>query len=501
MRNKLLARNTFTSLLYQMVTVVCGFILPKLILVHYGTAVNGLVNSITQFLGLITYLDLGISAVVQSALYKPLAEGNTKKISEIISSARKFFRIIAGILVAYVIVLIFIYPHFIRDSDFDIGFIAALIFAISISSFAQYYFGITDQLLLSADQKVYIPYLVQIITLIINTLVCSLLMNSGCSIQIVKLTTSMIFLMRPLFYRLYVDRHYTINRNAYYDEEPIQQKWNGIAQHVAAVVIGGTDTVVLTLFSTLQNVSIYGVYYLVINGVQKIFVSATTGYQSFYGDLWAKGEVIKLRKSFGTLVWTIHTSAIFVFGCVSALIVPFVKIYTYGINDANYEVPGFALIITLAYAVYCIRLPYNLMVLAGNHYKQTQKSYIIATVLNIVISIVTVRLFGLIGVATGTLIAMGYQTVWMARYNDKYLIRWPYKEFVKQVLVDVVDFVPPYLICMTFSISDYNYVMWILLALKVAVIWMTWIILVNFVFYRNRIIAIAQHLSKHNTVS
>ena len=96
---------------------------------------------------------------------------------------------------------------------------------------------------------------------------------------------------------------------------------------------------------------------------------------------------------------------------------------------------------------------------------------------------------------------MGYQTVWMARYNDKYLIRWPYKEFVKQVLVDVVDFVPPYLICMTFSISDYNYVMWILLALKVAVIWMTWIILVNFVFYRNRIIAIAQHLSKHNTVS
>ena len=41
-----------------------------------------------------------------------------------------------------------------------------------------------------------------------------------------------------------------------YEKEPIQQKWNGIAQHVAAVVIGGTDTVVLTLFSTLQNVSI-----------------------------------------------------------------------------------------------------------------------------------------------------------------------------------------------------------------------------------------------------
>ena len=52
MKNKLLARNTYTSLLYQVVTVACGFVLPKLILVHYGTAVNGLVNSITQLFGI-----------------------------------------------------------------------------------------------------------------------------------------------------------------------------------------------------------------------------------------------------------------------------------------------------------------------------------------------------------------------------------------------------------------------------------------------------------------
>ncbi len=373
MKNKLLARNTYTSLLYQVVTVACGFVLPKLILVHYGTAVNGLVNSITQFLGLITYLDLGISAVVQSALYKPLAEKNNKNISEIISSARKFFKTIARILAVYVVILIFIYPFIIQNSEFDIVYTGTLIVAISISSFAQYYFGITDQLLISADQRVYIPYMLQIITLIVNTITCAILMSLGHSIQLVKLTTSLIFLVRPLYYRIYVNKHYIINRNAHYEKEPIQQKWNGIAQHVAAVVIGGTDTVVLTLFSTLQNVSIYGVYYLVINGVQKIFVSATTGFQSFYGDLWAKGETEKLRKSFESLVWTIHTSVVFVFGCVAVLIVPFVKVYTFGVNDADYDVPLFALLITLAYAVYCIRLPYNLMVLAGNHYKQTQK--------------------------------------------------------------------------------------------------------------------------------
>ena len=500
MKNKLLARNTYTSLLYQVVTVACGFVLPKLILVHYGTAVNGLVNSITQFLGLITYLDLGISAVVQSALYKPLAEKNNKNISEIISSARKFFKTIARILAVYVVILIFIYPFIIQNSEFDIVYTGTLIVAISISSFAQYYFGITDQLLISADQRVYIPYMLQIITLIVNTITCAILMSLGHSIQLVKLTTSLIFLVRPLYYRIYVNKHYNINRNAHYEKEPIQQKWNGIAQHVAAVVIGGTDTVVLTLFSTLQNVSIYGVYYLVINGVQKIFVSATTGFQSFYGDLWAKGETEKLRKSFESLVWTIHTSVVFVFGCVAVLIVPFVKVYTFGVNDADYDVPLFALLITLAYAVYCIRLPYNLMVLAGNHYKQTQKSYIIATALNIVVSVITVKIYGLIGVAAGTLISMLYQTIWMAYYNDKYLVQGPFKEFVKQTFVDVISFVPPYVICLMYSLNGYSYTMWVILAVKVAVTWIVWIVLVNFFCYRSKLYAILGRLTKKKMV-
>ena len=82
-RGKKLALNTITSLILQLVTVVCGFILPRLILESFGSDVNGLVNSITQFLGVITLLDLGVGAVVQSALYKPLTEKDTDMISKI----------------------------------------------------------------------------------------------------------------------------------------------------------------------------------------------------------------------------------------------------------------------------------------------------------------------------------------------------------------------------------------------------------------------------------
>ena len=69
-RNTRLAKNTVSALVFQIVTVICGFVLPKAILSYYGSEVNGLVNSIAQFLQVIAFLELGVGAVVQSALYK-----------------------------------------------------------------------------------------------------------------------------------------------------------------------------------------------------------------------------------------------------------------------------------------------------------------------------------------------------------------------------------------------------------------------------------------------
>ena len=87
-RNKNLKLNTISSLGYQLVNIICNFILPRLILGAYGSVVNGLVNSITQFLQVIGFLELGVGSVVQSALYKPLAEKNYESVSKVVASAQ-----------------------------------------------------------------------------------------------------------------------------------------------------------------------------------------------------------------------------------------------------------------------------------------------------------------------------------------------------------------------------------------------------------------------------
>lgn len=69
-----------------------------------------------------------------------------------------------------------------------------------------------------------------------------------------------------------------------YDKEPIPQKWNGVAQHVASVVLDSTDVVVLSIFSNLIYVSIYNVYNLVIYGVKQLFMAMTNGVQALLGN-------------------------------------------------------------------------------------------------------------------------------------------------------------------------------------------------------------------------
>ncbi len=486
-RSKKLALNTVTSLSLQVITVICGFILPRLIIGSFGSDVNGLVNSVSQFLGVITLLDLGVGAVVQSSLYKPLSEQDNETISKIYVSAHRFFKRLATILIAYVGVLLFVYP-LIVNNEFGFLFTAALIGAISINSFFQYYFGIVNSLLLSADQKGYIQYTAQIVVLIVNTIACTILIKLGASIQLVKLTTSFIFLFRPLYLFFYVRKHYDIDTKIQFTGEPIKQKWNGMAQHFASYVLSGTDSIVLTIFSSLVNVSIYSVYSFVVNGIFMIITSLSNGFYSYFGEIYAKNEKERLENDFKFFEWLIHNFSVLIFGCAIVLMTDFVTVYTRGIDDANYIQPVFALVLSLAYFMRSTRLPYNFLILAAGHYKQTQSCYIIAMLLNIVISVLSVKAFGLVGIAVGTLIAMAYQTVWMAIYDYNNLVILPKTRLIKQLAIDILILLVG-IIC-TFKIPkmNTNYFSWIIKSCIVLVIWNVVICVINFLLYREDVL-------------
>ena len=73
MNTTLAKKNLITSIFYQLVTVAYGLIVPRLVLSSFGSEVNGLTSSLSQFLNYINLLEGGLSGVIMAALYKPLA--------------------------------------------------------------------------------------------------------------------------------------------------------------------------------------------------------------------------------------------------------------------------------------------------------------------------------------------------------------------------------------------------------------------------------------------
>ena len=482
MRKKKFVYNTVSAIFNQIVTIICGFILPRQILLHYGSNVNGLVSSITNFLGIITLLDLGVGAVVQSSLYKPLSEKDTSKISNILFESKIFFDRIGLILILYTCLLMLFFPLAISS---EIGFLstAFLVFSIALTNITQYFFGITNQLLLNADQKSYIPLLINSLTIVLNTIVSVILINLNFSITIVKLISASVILLRPFLLYIYVKKHYNLNRVKNVKKTNLKQKWDAVTQHIATFVVDKTDVVVLTLFSTLKNVSIYYVYHLVVSGLYQAILVLTTGLQALFGDMYAKNEREKLKNTHEYFEWIFHNLIVLLFSCTFILIIPFVKIYTKGVDDTNYILPVFSGILTIAIAFCSLRSFYGILIKSIGHFKETQTGAIVEAIINIVISIIFVNFYGLIGVAIGTLIAMIYRTLYLISYIGKYILVRNNRFVVKLFFVDLLICA---IICLCFINVDIlanSYYSWALSAVFTFGIIFTIIIVINIIFY------------------
>lgn len=486
MRRKKLLLNTGTALLNQLVTLISGFILPRLIIEQYGSGTNGLVSSITQFLAFFSMMEMGVGAVVRSALYKPLAEKDSEGVSRVLVSSKRFFNKIGLLLCAYSAVLMIYFPLAV---DHRIGYIstAVLVAAIAFHSVANYMLGIIYRQLLNADQRAYIQFGIYILTTVLNTAASVFLIKINAPIEIVKFMAAIVLLLNPLLMKIYVDHHYSLNLKLELTEEPLKQKWNGLAQHIATYVLKHADTLILTWFSTLENVSIYYVYHLVTNGLQQLIEIITTGVSSLLGDMYARKEEVTLQRTFSAYELIIHTFVTFLYGVAAVLILPFVSVYTRGVTDANYIVPAFAILIVAANGSYCLRMPYNTMIHAAGHFKETQTSAIVEALLNVVISIILVNRFGLVGVAFGTLAAMLYRTIYLAWYLRSHILNRSFAIYLKHMAVDIII-----VLCIWFStkwlvLGGKIWSEWIWLAVKVSLIAVPETILITALFYRRTI--------------
>ena len=182
--------NALSTLANQLVTTLCGLVIPWIMIDTFGSTAYGITISIAQFLSYVTLLEGGIGRVARGALYKPLAERDEERISQVYLAVRRFFATIGIIFAVYVVILAFGYHSMAHVTTFSWEYTAALVVGISIGKFAEYMSGISKVTLLNADQKQYVVNLAYIATNILNVILIVVLAKSGVDILWVILFSS-----------------------------------------------------------------------------------------------------------------------------------------------------------------------------------------------------------------------------------------------------------------------------------------------------------------------
>lgn len=484
MRSKKAIYNIVSTLVLQVVIVLYGFIVPKIIINKFGSDVNGLISSITQFLAYISLLESGFGPVVKAALYKPIANKDKKTIAGILKTSEKFFKTIAYIFLVYIILLSIFYPLLVSN-NFGYLYTISLIIIIAISTFAEYFFGMTYKLYLQADQRTYVISIIQILTYFFSTILIIVMAKLGMNIQVIKLVSGVIFVLRPILQNLYVKKKYQFdleNNNKY----ELKQKWDGLAQHIAAVIHGNTDVTILTFFCKLSEVSVYSVYYLVVKGVKSIIQAFSSGIDASFGDMIAKGEHDNLNRKFGMYEVAYFTVCTIVFSCTMVLIVPFVRVYTKGITDANYVRYLFGYLIVISKYIWAIRLPYSSITLAAGHFKETRVGAWVEAITNIVVSLIFVKKFGIIGVTIGTIVGMTIRTIEFVFHTNKYILKRNIFVNLKKISLIILETIIIAFLANKFSIfTKVSYFSFILNAIVILVISSAVTLAINSLFYKS----------------
>ncbi len=392
-------------------------------------------SSISQYLTLISLLDLGMGAVIQASMYKPLLDKDTALLSTIYYKSQAFFNRIGFALLIYIGCLCIFLPTQL-SGDFSQRQIIGLILVLSLSHLLQFFLGITSQIILGSDQKAYIKEILQGTAKILNLLLTLVLIQSGQTVLMVKFASALVFILPPLFISFYVRRSYKISKTLRDRTYQIQQQWYGIGQHIAYTIQESTDIVILSMFASLSQVSVYAVYNTVFQGIKAFLNAATSGLRPFLGRALHMEDTKLLQVQFHKMEWLLHTASTIFISCTFQLVTPFVVLYTQKITDANYNQPVFGYLMTLAILFYALRLPYRTLVFSKGDFKNTQFGTYFEALLNLGLSLVLVFEWQIVGVAIGTAVALFFSLIYYMWYSYSHILKTDLRLLNKQLLVD-----------------------------------------------------------------
>ncbi|SNU06243.1 Membrane protein involved in the export of O-antigen and teichoic acid [Lachnospiraceae bacterium] len=430
MKKKDFFKNIISGFGGQLIVIILGVIIPRVMITSYGSDANGLVSTTTQIFSYLALLEAGIGQSARVALYKPIACNNKEEISSVVLSAESYFRRITYYYGLGVIVLSAIIPFVIKSELSHLTIL--LVFLLEgMSGVISFYFIQTPTVLLNADGKGYVNNSINLVNKILGYLSKIILAYFGISIVLIQFVFFLITLIKVIFYRLYIRKKYywIENEKGKPDYSILKDKNSYLLTEIAWTIFSSTDMIVLSLFISTKLSSVYSVYNLIYSNIN-LLLNAVAG-----SILYVLGQVyhrsIKEYEDVHDSMNTVFIGSITILVSVSYILtIPFIKLYTNGVSDVKYVYEQLPLMFAMVQLLSWSRYVNGNLTALGGYAKSTSYISLVEAIVNVVLSIVLVNKFGIVGVLIATVLALPVKVLWCIYISDKIILNRSYKKTV-----------------------------------------------------------------------
>lgn len=490
-------KNTVAALIMQAVVMVIGIILPRLYIKEYGSEVNGLVTSITQFISYFTIIEAGLASAGTNALFKPIALKDVHQINRIVAAIKKFYFQVGYIFSALIVGLALIYPVFVSVEGWTYWDIVALVIVLGMYGIIDFFTLSKHRALLTADQRYYVVANATTIAYIINFIAVYLAIKLSFGITVVRAIALTLYIVRSLIINVYVRVKYKyVDSKVVPDYSALEKRWDAMILQLLGLAQTALPAILLTVFcDDLAIVSVYSIYNLVASSIIALLGVVTNGVAGTLGNIIArkKDELKSFYMSYEVLFLSVSSC---VYACMMVMYLPFIKLYTSGITDYEYVYPLTALLFTLNGLFYNFKTPAGTLIGTAGVFKETKKGTIIQTIIAVVLCVALTPILGINGLLIGLIASNLYRTVELVIFMSRNVTHIPPWRSFKQIIVSFIAFIVSCVPFMFIKLEPENYLLWFMQAVLVFLCSVIITVIMNLICNMSLTITLSSKLKK-----
>lgn len=435
MRSTNSIKNAITAVISNVVTIFIGIVSQAIFIKTLGAeylGINGLFTNIVSMLGIV---ELGIGSAIIYNLYEPIAKDDKEKIKSLMNFYKKSYRVIAVIVFIIGMMIIPFLKNIVGQISININieFIYSLFIIDVVASYLLTY----KRSILYANQKTYITNIVHIGYLVIMNIlqICILLISkSFVAYLIIKIICRV---LENVVITIIANKKYPYIKEKNVEKidekttKDIIKKVKGLIFHkVGSFAVLGTDNIIISKFLGVVTVGLYSNYNMIIQAISNLFLQIFDSLTASVGNLLVEKNYSKSYEIYKNMLMI--NSILFTFAAteIVCLIEPFIKIW---IGEQYILTKSVLIILIVNFYIQGMRKTCLVFKMAAGVFHEDRYFPIIESFINIVASIILVRIFGLPGVFLGTIIsALPVILISYPKYVYMPLFKKSFFEYIKE---------------------------------------------------------------------